>query len=394
MILDYINHTVIRSRVKLGWVVTRLGLQIGTYYRWRRREAGGELEDKVVIQPNLDAALPAEVEAVIRYALQHPRDGYRRLAYMMMDEDVACLSPSSVYRILSSEDLLYRFKQSSKSSGKYEFKPERPHDQWHTDIMYLWVHSRWYFFVGVLDAWSRYLVHWELLETVSAQDVTAVLQSALKKYRGVKPRIVSDNGPQFKSRDFRHLLKEFSLLDIKIRIRHPESNGVQERLHRSLREEGLSDADLKNKHKAISAIEKWVDYYNHRRLHAGLGYIRPVDYLNEMQNEIRRVRRQKLADAAKARRKKNRELFAANNIKDQKRDEESDHSGGSTPTPPGFIALGENSVCVKTPSSPKEIPARNHTASASFGARVPSPESHILQRMREANKKEKNCQGC
>jgi len=75
------------------------------------------LEDKVVIQPNLDAALPAEVKAVIRYALQHPRDGYHRLAYMMMDKDVVCLSPSSVYRILSSADLLYRFKQSSKSSG-------------------------------------------------------------------------------------------------------------------------------------------------------------------------------------------------------------------------------------------------------------------------------------
>jgi putative transposase len=394
MILDYINHTVIRSRVKLGWVVTRLGMHMGTYYRWRQREAVGDLEDKVVIQPNLDAALADEVKAVINYALQHPCDGYRRLAYMMIDEDVAHLSPSSVYRILNSEDLLYRYKRSSKSNGKYDFKPMGPHEQWHTDIMYLWVHSRWYFFVGVIDAWSRYLVHWDLLESVSAQDVTAVLQSALKKYPGVKPRIVSDNGPQFKSKDFRQLLKEFSLLDIKIRIRHPESNGLQERFHRSLREEGLSEVELKNKHKAIAAIEKWIDYYNNQRLHASLGYIRPVDYLNGNQHEIRKVRRQKLAYAAKVRRRKNRELFAADSVLDQKAKEESDYSGGSTPTPPGFIALGENSVNATTLSSPKEIRELHHTAPAPFGARVPSPESPILQRVRKSNKKEKNCQDC
>ena len=163
MILDYINHTVIRSQVKFRWVATRLGLPSSTYYRWRSREACGELEDKQAQQPNLDAAFPQEIKAVIGYSLKHPGDGYRRLAYMMIDEDVVFLSPSSVYRILDSEDLLYRYKRSSRSAGRYDYKPKKPHDQWHTDILYLWVHSRWYFFVGVLDAWSRYLVHWDLL---------------------------------------------------------------------------------------------------------------------------------------------------------------------------------------------------------------------------------------
>jgi len=231
-------------------------------------------------------------------------------------------------------------------------------------------------------------------ETASAQDVTAVLQSALKKYPGVTPRIVSDNGPQFKSKDFRQLLKEFSLLDIKIRIRHPESNGLQERLHRSLREEGLADIELKDKHKAVTAIAEWVNHYNHHRLHAGLGYIKPVDYLKGNQHEIRMTRRQKLADAARVRPVKNRELFAARNFKDLKDKAESDYHGGSAPKPPGFIALGENSVIDKTLLSPRDIRKDNHTASAPFGAQVPSPESPILQRVMENNQRGRNCQDC
>jgi hypothetical protein len=52
---------------------------------------------------------------VIGYALAHPKDGYRRLAWQMIDADVAYLSPSSVYRVLNEADLLYRWKRSARS---------------------------------------------------------------------------------------------------------------------------------------------------------------------------------------------------------------------------------------------------------------------------------------
>lgn len=226
--------TLLRSDQKVKWVLSHLGLAENTYYRWRRMEASGNLEDAYCKVPNLDTTLNWEKEATIKYALENPKEGYRRLSYMMIDDDVVCLTPSTVYRILSERDLLHRYKRSEKSPGRYDFKPEKPHQQWHIDIMYLWVSHRWYFFVGVLDAYSRYIVHWDLLETASSADIRAVIESALRKYPGVTPRIVTDNGPQFKSKDFRVLLKEFSLLDIKCRIRHPESNGKIERFHRSL----------------------------------------------------------------------------------------------------------------------------------------------------------------
>ena len=318
MILDFINRTIIRSEVRLDWVLGNFGLPKNTYYRWRRLEARGDLEDAHIKPNNPDAILPWEVEATIEYALKNPKEGYKRLAYMMIDDDVAHISPSSVYRILSARDLLSRFKRSAKSPGKYNFIPEAPHQQWHTDIMYLWVNGRWYFFIGFIDAYSRYIVHWELLETASSNDVKAALQAALKKYPGKKPRIVTDNGTQFRSKDFRALLKEFSLKDIKTRIRHPESNGVIERFHRSLREEGLSEKQLSDKYKAFEAIENWVYYYNNHRLHASLKYLRPVDYLFEQSAELLQKRREKLKKASKKRREENLRLLVQNDVKEQK----------------------------------------------------------------------------
>ena len=271
-------------------------------------ETAGNLEDQYRPVPNLDAILTWEIEATIKFALENPKEGYRRLSYMMIDEDIAYLTPSSVYRILSDRDLLCRYKKYEKCTGRYDFKPTRPHQQWHIDIMYLWVSHRWYFFVGVLDAYSRYIVHWDLLETASSAEIRAVTESALKKYPGEKPRIVTDNGIQFKSKDFRQLIKDFSLLDIKIRIRHPESNGKIGRFHRSLREEGLSEKQLENKYKALEIINNWVSYYNHQRLHAALKYLRPIDYLNGQESEKLAARRKKLTTALKMRRQENRKL--------------------------------------------------------------------------------------
>ena len=383
MILDYIRLTVTRSHKSINWVLDKTGLIPSTYYRWRHKEAEGDLSDRYKPIPNLDAALPEEIEAVIGYALENPKDGYRRLTYMMIDENIACLSPSSVYRILSDRDLLYRFKRSSKSTGKYDYKPDKPHDQWHTDIMYLWVKHRWYFFVGVLDAYSRYIVHWELLETMSASDVRAVVESALKKYPVAKPRIVTDNGSQFKSKEFRQLIKEFSLKDIKIRIHHPESNGSIERFHRSLREEGLSDQQLQDKYQAFDIIKTWVDYYNHQRLHSALNYLSPSDYLRDRKEQRLQERRTKLKHALKKRRQENLRLLSQKDVKEQP-------NGGSAPKPPRFTAFGGAGV---------EAPALGDGASttpytASLGAQVPSQDCLILLRMDKGNISKRKLSRC
>lgn len=183
----------------------------------------------------------------------------------------------------------------------------------HTDIMYLRVPDTWYFLVTVLDSYSRYVVHWNLLTSMAAWDVSLVIQEALeltrRNYPGaseVKPDMVSDNGPQFTSKDFKQLVRHFELEHIRIRTYHPESNGVLERFHRTTREE-IADEELENLVRAREIIARWVRHYNEERLHAGLDYLPPEEYYRGDPEARRSERRAKLTRAREERRKINQE---------------------------------------------------------------------------------------
>jgi len=264
---------------RTGWTLRRilkgLGLTPSRYRDWQERAARDALTDRPPLPEQREGILPEEREAVIQYALAHPKEGYRRLTWQMVDADVAYLSPSSVYRILRAADLLCRWKRS-QSHGTAPARPARPHERWHTDLMYLRVQGAWYFLVTVLDAYSRYVVHWELLTTMQAADVRLVIQQALEQ-TGATPDVVTDNGSQFTAKEFADLVRKFLFRHIRIRWYHPESNGLVERFHRSTRE-ALAEDSLRNLSQARELLGEWVQEYNDRRLHAGLGYLTPAEY--------------------------------------------------------------------------------------------------------------------
>lgn len=303
---------VTRTRGRTGWTVRRilgrLGLARSTYRAWVARAGRDALADQPPRVLSLDAILPEETTAVLAYALAHPKDGYRRLAWQMVDADVAYVSPSSVYRILRDADLLYRWKRGSQA-GERPAAPTRVHERWHTDLMYLRVGDGWYFLVTVLDAYSRYVVHWELLATMTAADVRYVIQHALEA-TGAHPRLVTDNGPQFTAGEFRDLVRRFAVEHIRIRTYHPESNGLVERFHRSTRE-ALGDEALRTWTRARALVGEWVQHYNETRLHAGLGYLAPAEYYRGDPAARRRERHGKLERGRAERRRQNGERLNA-----------------------------------------------------------------------------------
>ena len=99
---------------------------------------------------------------------------------------VACVGESTVYRVLSEADLLSRWKRSTASSGEYNFRPDGPNQQWHTDVMYVWVAARFYFLVSFVDAYSRYVVHHKLLMSLDGKSVAIELQAALEAAEGAQ----------------------------------------------------------------------------------------------------------------------------------------------------------------------------------------------------------------
>src|SRR5205823_1444522 len=93
--------------------------------------------------------------------------GGRRLAFMMLDADVAAVSPSSVYRVLKQAGRIERFNGSPSRKGTSFVQPLEPHEHWHVDISYLNICGTFYYLCSVLDGLSRFIVHWEIHESMT-----------------------------------------------------------------------------------------------------------------------------------------------------------------------------------------------------------------------------------
>jgi transposase InsO family protein len=116
-----------------------------------------------------------------------------------------------------------------------------------------------------------------------------------------EPRIVRDHGSQFISHEWRNFVEGAGITDIKTRIAHPESNGKVERLHRTHREEGLTEEALTGYYAALDAIERWDDYYNNKRPHSAIRYLVPADYYRGNPDDRIAEREEKLVHAVESR---------------------------------------------------------------------------------------------
>ena len=309
-VLEIVEQTQRRSEWPLLPILCCLGVPRSVYFGWRARAEQGQLAEVERKRSSYESLLPDEVEAIKEFALRHPKTGYRKLTYMMLDQDIVCASESAVYRVLREADLLHRWKRSSRSSGVYSFKPTGPNQQWHTDVMYVWIGCRHYFLLSFVDAYSRYVVHHRLMLELVGRAVATELAAALDKCEGAKPRIVHDHGSEFCNSELRAVVKAHDLLDIRTRARHPESNGIVERFNGTVRQDS-DDYYGDNYLQAERTIGRLIDEYNDVRLHAALGYLEPreVHYGNPEQR--RQQRRQKLDRARQSRRTKNRSRMAA-----------------------------------------------------------------------------------
>jgi hypothetical protein len=143
----------------------------------------------------------------IEFHMKNPLEGYRRLTFMMLDADVVAVSPASVWRVLKQAGLLSRWKSKPSRKGTGFEQPLQPHQHWHIDISYINLSGTFYYLCSILDGFSRFLVHWDLRESMRETDVEVILQRAKEKYLEAKPRIISDNGPQFIARDFKEFIR-------------------------------------------------------------------------------------------------------------------------------------------------------------------------------------------
>lgn len=163
----------------------------------------------------------------------------------MLDENIVAVSPSTTYRMLKRAGLLNIWNRTGKSTKGTGFvQPTVPNEHWHTDIKYVNFKGTFLFLISVIDGYSRYIVHNELRMNMQEYDVQITIQRALEKFPGVKPRLISDNGSQYISKDFSEFIKLAGLQHVKTSIAYPQANGKIERYHKTINEECLRTTSL------------------------------------------------------------------------------------------------------------------------------------------------------
>ncbi len=243
-----VHEEVEQTKCRSGWpakkTLATLGVAARSYYRWLKEEAwAGDrpAEPSPPVSPY--EALSEEKQAVLAFARKRPELRHRELAWRMVDEDVAYLSPSTVYRILKAADLVCPWRRRTRRKKAQEEKASRPDQRWSTDLMHVQVAGRVYYVVAFLDEYSRYIVHHELLSGMDGLTVSRAAQKAIETLPegpdgkpAVTPLIRSDNGSCYISKEFRAVLRENGLGHHRIRPHCPEENGLIERANRTLRE--------------------------------------------------------------------------------------------------------------------------------------------------------------
>jgi putative transposase len=272
-----------------------MGLGTSKFHDWKHRY--GKANEHNASVPRDWWLEDWEKEAILAFHDRHPLEGYRRLTFMMLDEDVVAVSPSSVYRVLKRAGRLDRrwFSPSKKGTGFVQ--PLRAHEHWHVDVSYINVGGTFYYLTSILDGYSRFIVHWELRESMTERDVETIVQRALEQYPAEKPRIISDNGPQFIARDFKEFIRICGITHVRTSPHYPQSNGKLERWHGSVKRECVRLASPDSPDAARRYIAKYVEYYNTVRLHSALGYVTPADKLAGLDLEIFAERDRKLEEA-------------------------------------------------------------------------------------------------
>src|SRR5436190_2211196 len=137
-----------------------------------------------------------EKQAIIGFHLKNPLEGYGRLTFMMLDADIVAVSPTSVWRVLGQAGLLSKWNGKPSKKGTGFEQPLAVHQHWHIDVSYINISGTFYYLCSILDGCSRYIVNWDLRESMTEADIEIILERAKEIHPEAQPRIISDNEPQ------------------------------------------------------------------------------------------------------------------------------------------------------------------------------------------------------
>ena len=299
-----------RSELSVKRTLKEIGVSRSTFYNWYDRYLDGGVDALFDRVPRTSwNKIPDTYRAkVIDVALDRTADSPRELATFMTDNMKHFISESSVYRILKAVDLITSPNHILlRANDEFKDKTTYVHQMWQTDFTYFKIEGwGWYYLSTILDDYSRFIIHHELCKTMKTPDVMRSVDAALEKTglkEGERPKILSDNGPCYVSKEIKEYMKSKSIKQVHGAPMHPQTQGKIERYHRTMKNVVKLEKYYMPE-QLISAIDEFVENYNYHRYHESLENCTPANVLLGQHHDIIR-KRQKLKQKSMRKRRIN-----------------------------------------------------------------------------------------
>jgi putative transposase len=273
------------SEYPVTTITEALGISRSTYYRKKKRYERGEPTRRPHPTPKQDQIR----DEVRRLCRTYPKYGYRRIWANLRHKMGVEVSEMTVYRVMRDEGLLQEVSryEAKRTRQSVDFNVTGPNQVWQTDMTKVWTESQgWVSVISIIDTFDRRIVASRTTLLGRSKEARDVLDDAVQKafpqgVRGAQLKLVTDNGSQFISKSYIRMLKMLQIEHIRTSYKHPQSIGMIERWHRSLKEEEVWLGEYETLKEAKQGINRWVQFYNSSRLHSALGYKTPLQFNRE-----------------------------------------------------------------------------------------------------------------
>jgi transposase InsO family protein len=233
----------------------------------------------------------AEEQLVALIAAELEREfvdyGYLKITKWLRRKHKLLINKKKVCRIMSEHGLLNT--KPARSTAKKQWvkelvpNPALPLTHLEFDIKYMHIHGirRNAMMLTVLDVKSRYNVGWLLQWSIKKTDVVALFEDIQRSLPMVNRITVrSDNGSQFVSQMVREHFASHGIKHEFTRPATPEQNAHIESYHSIVESAICRQYTFIDLHHANAVLGRWVQFYNHERIHSGVGYTSPAEFLS------------------------------------------------------------------------------------------------------------------
>jgi len=227
-------------------------------------------------------------------AEEFPFFGYKKLTFLLRSKFGIIINKKKCYRLCKEMNLLLPIiKHHASSNTEIVFKKvyvEAPNTHWQMDITYVTIFPRIIFILDIIDTYTLEIVGYKAGFSITKSDVIKTLTKAMStRHITGSLTVRTDNGPQFKSKEFEKFCAKQGIFHERIPVRSPERNPNIERFHRTLKEEYVNLNDFASYNLFFKGLDDYIQFYLCERPHESLNYMTPAAFYEEfLRNNVNR----------------------------------------------------------------------------------------------------------